>query len=197
MGQLLLFCNDFWELFFFTKLFVFHHFFIHTQQLTAILTSQKLRLLNQDQKLTIYLIIYFLFLVDHVVLSCFVSQSAGQTKMEEDTQHPPQGEEQLSDQTSVPAEAQPENSDEKETPMDIQEKSDSNGHPLAKPLWKPIPPLLPDTQRSAAVTETRDQSCQTEEEFQQTNGWSHGHKTGGKRFSFSALFTALSHPPMG
>ncbi|XP_022604850.1 zinc finger protein 800 [Seriola dumerili] len=108
-------------------------------------------------------------------------QSGGQTEMEEgqlqsDTQHPPQaqphGGDQSSDpaqlQTSASAEALSENWDEKETPMDVPEKGDSASQ--AKPLWKPIPPLLPEPENHrSTATETRDQSCQTEEKLQQTS----------------------------
>lgn len=100
-----------------------------------------------------------------------------------DTQHPPQEEapregDQPSDpaqlQTPASAEAPSDNLDQEETPKDGQETGDSASNSQAKPLWKPIPPLLPETQ-----TGTRDQSCQTEERLQQTSADSHGHNTGG------------------
>ncbi|GAA6230684.1 zinc finger protein 800 isoform X2 [Lates japonicus] len=121
---------------------------------------------------------------------CLRRQSGGQTEMEEgqlksDTQHQPQaqtcGGDQSSDQaqlqTPASAEAPSENWDQKEAPMDIQEKGDSATQ--AKPLWKPIPPLLPEPENhGSATTETRDQSCQTEEQLQQTGAGSHAHITG-------------------
>lgn len=102
------------------------------------------------------------------------------------TQHPsqmqPQGGDESSDQvqleTAASAEALLENRDQKETPMDVQEKADptAQNQPQAKPLWKPIPPLLPEPEHSrGTATETRDQSCQTGE----TSYNSHGHNRGG------------------
>ncbi|XP_040002992.1 zinc finger protein 800b isoform X2 [Xiphias gladius] len=125
---------------------------------------------------------------------CLRRQSGGQTEMEEgqlqsDTQHPPQaqpdGGDQSSDQaqlqTSASTEVLSENWDQKETPMNVEEKGDSlsQAHPLGKLLWKPIPPLLPESEHQrSTTTETRDQSCQTEEQLQQTRNGSHGHNTG-------------------
>ncbi|XP_047430542.1 zinc finger protein 800b isoform X2 [Mugil cephalus] len=111
---------------------------------------------------------------------CLRRQSVGQTEMEEvqlhsDTRHPPQEGDQSSDQihlrTSASAETLSEKSNQTETPADNQEKGDSQ----CKPLWKPIPPLLPKTDGSG-TTETRDQSCQTE--LQQTSACKSGHNTG-------------------
>ncbi|XP_071359000.1 zinc finger protein 800b isoform X2 [Trachinotus anak] len=115
--------------------------------------------------------------------------SGGQTEMEEaqlqsDTQHAPQtqphGGDQSSDQdqlqTSASAEVLSENCDQKEVPMDVEEKDDSSA--LAQPpaKWKPIPPLLPEPEhQGSTATGTRDQSCQTEEQLQQTSA---GHNTG-------------------
>ncbi|XP_077400119.1 zinc finger protein 800b isoform X2 [Vanacampus margaritifer] len=48
-----------------------------------------------------------------------------------------------------------------EAPADVQAKGDGCGQ--AKPLWRPIPPLLPEPDRGAAGPDTRDQSCQTED----------------------------------
>ncbi|XP_061617464.1 zinc finger protein 800b [Phyllopteryx taeniolatus] len=61
-----------------------------------------------------------------------------------------------------------------EAPVDAQEKGDCS--PQAKPLWRPIPPLLPEPDRGA-VPDTQDQSCQTEEWLHQTTGGAHntGH----------------------
>lgn len=110
-----------------------------------------------------------------------ISQSGGHTEMEEvqlhsDTRHPAQEGDQSSDQTHLQASAETlsEKCNQMETPMDMQEKGDSQ----SKPLWKPIPPLLPKTDGSVA-TETRDQSCQTEEQLQQTSACKNGHNTGG------------------
>lgn len=54
--------------------------------------------------------------------------------------------------------------------MEDQDKDDTAAQLQAKPLWKPIPPLLPESHGSGTGT-TRDQICQTE-----TSG---GHNTGG------------------
>ncbi|XP_075967701.1 zinc finger protein 800b [Anarhichas minor] len=111
-----------------------------------------------------------------------LERAAGQTEMEEGPlqpgpQHPPpeepRGGEQSSDQaqlqTSAPAEAPSENSDQTETTMEVQDKDDTAAQLQAKPLWKPIPPLLPESHGSGTGT-TRDQICQTEA--------SGGHNTG-------------------
>ncbi|KAM9334887.1 LOW QUALITY PROTEIN: zinc finger protein 800b [Symphorus nematophorus] len=117
---------------------------------------------------------------------CHRRQSGGQAEMEDDqlqsdTQHLPQEEtpgeggdkpsDQAQLQTSASAKMLPEKLDEEETPIGIQEKGISAAQ--SKPLWKPIPPLLPE-----AHAETRDQSCQTEEQLQQSSAGSHGHNTG-------------------
>ncbi|XP_059181776.1 zinc finger protein 800b [Centropristis striata] len=108
-------------------------------------------------------------------------ESVVQVEMEEgqlqsNTQPSPQEEPQGGgDQPSV--ETQHEPLDQEETQMDVHEKDDSVSQLQAKPLWKPIPPLLPESQRGRA-TETRDQICQTEERLQQTSAGSHGHNTG-------------------
>ncbi|XP_039648364.1 zinc finger protein 800b [Perca fluviatilis] len=111
-------------------------------------------------------------------------ESGGQTVMEEgqllsDSQHPQQEEPRRADQSSDQAQLQTSAPDEtvSETPMDDQEKSDSEAQLQAKPLWKPIPPLMPESHRSG-TTGTRDQICQTEEWLQQTSAGSHGHNTG-------------------
>ncbi|XP_044042248.1 zinc finger protein 800b isoform X2 [Siniperca chuatsi] len=122
---------------------------------------------------------------------CHRRQSGGQAEMEEgqqsDTQHPPQEQpqegDQLSDQaqlqTNASLEALLENLDQEEPPVDGQEKGDSAAQLQAKPLWKPIPPLLPEPgHHRSSTTEVRDQSCQTEERLQQTSASSHGHNTG-------------------
>ncbi|XP_030296391.1 zinc finger protein 800b isoform X1 [Sparus aurata] len=111
-----------------------------------------------------------------------VPPSGGQTEMEEgqpqsDPQPPPPEEDpqegvQSSDQTSASAEVLSENLDQEETSI-VQEKGNSGSQSAAKPLWKPIPPLLPEPH-----AETRDQSCQTEEWLQQTSAGSHAHNTG-------------------
>lgn len=102
------------------------------------------------------------------------------------TQHPsqtqPHGGDQSSDlfqlQTAASAEALSENWNQKEIPVDVQEKADptAQNQPQAKPLWKPIPPLLPEPEpHQSTDTKTRDQSCQTDE----TSSNSHGHNGGG------------------
>nr|XP_046235695.1 zinc finger protein 800b isoform X2 [Scatophagus argus] len=114
---------------------------------------------------------------------CHRRQSGGQVEMEEsqlrsDTQPslqeeaPHEGDQSPDEvplQTSASAEALSENLDQEKTRTDVQEKGSS----AAKPLWKPIPPLLPETH-----TKTKDQSCQTEERLQQSSAGSHGHYTG-------------------
>lgn len=122
------------------------------------------------------------------MFSCLVSvpQSGDQAEMEEDqlqsdTQPPVKEEAREDDQASN--EAQPQTSDppedQTETPTDVQERSDPASLLQSKPLWKPIPPLLPEPHRNGAA-ETRDQSCQTEERLQQTDAaGSNGHNTGG------------------
>ncbi|KAM4569345.1 zinc finger protein 800b isoform 2-T5 [Odontesthes bonariensis] len=98
-----------------------------------------------------------------------------------DTKHPPQAQPREGDQihveTSATAGLPSESLDQGETPMDAQEQTDSANEFQTKPLWKPIPPLLPESQRGTA-TDTRDQSCQTEEQFEQTTACNHGHNTG-------------------
>lgn len=106
-----------------------------------------------------------------------------ETQPQSDTQHapqeqPPEGD-QSSDQaqlqTPASAEVPSENLDQED--MD-QDKDDPASQHQAKPLWKPIPPLLPDPHRDG-TSMTRDQSCQTDERLQQTSAGSHGHNTGG------------------
>ncbi|XP_020499715.2 zinc finger protein 800b isoform X1 [Labrus bergylta] len=111
---------------------------------------------------------------------CQRRQSGGEAEMEEDqlnidaqqpSQEQPKEEEQAHDETqletSALAEAPSENLDETETTMDIQEKDDSPTQLQAKPLWKPIPPLMPEP-HSGNSTGTRDQSCQTEDNSHNT-----------------------------
>lgn len=129
---------------------------------------------------------YLCVLCCHVWLSC---QSGVQPEMEggqlhSDTQHQqvqPRHGDQCSDQlhlqTSASAEALPVKWDQKETPVDVQERGNSAGQHQGKPLWKPIPPLLPEPHRNT-TTQTRDQSCQTEEQFLQTSACKHGQNTG-------------------
>ncbi|XP_055368126.1 zinc finger protein 800b isoform X2 [Betta splendens] len=114
---------------------------------------------------------------------CLRRQNSGQMETEEgqsDTQHPtqmlPQEGDQSSDQIQLPttASGEPllENWVQKDAPMNVQEKADpaAQTQPQAKPLWRPIPPLLPERCHYTTI-ETRDQSCQTDET-------SHGHNTG-------------------
>ncbi|MEQ2217291.1 hypothetical protein XENOCAPTIV_003399 [Xenoophorus captivus] len=132
---------------------------------------------------------------------CLRRQGGGQTDMEElnlDTQHPPQGQpkggDQIVIQNTSSAGILSESWDHKETPLEAEEKSDAAAHPQAKSLWKPIPPLLPEP-HSSTTSETRDQSCQTEEQVQPTAANSHGHNTG---VSFdSGHLAALIHSPSG
>ncbi|XP_068442959.1 zinc finger protein 800b [Clinocottus analis] len=118
-------------------------------------------------------------------------ESAAQTENEEgqpqsDTQHPAQQEpregDQSSDQTqlqtSASAEVPSEDLDQIETPEEVEEKDDTAAQLQAKPLWKPIPPLLPELHRNGN-SKTRDQICQTEE---------HGHNIG--------LFVEPGDPPL-
>ncbi|XP_061662659.1 zinc finger protein 800b [Syngnathoides biaculeatus] len=61
-----------------------------------------------------------------------------------------------------------------EAPPDAQAKGDCSAQ--AKPLWRPIPPLLPEPDTGAAP-DSQDQSCQTEEWLHQTSSSTHnaGH----------------------
>ncbi|XP_070847850.1 zinc finger protein 800b isoform X2 [Chaetodon trifascialis] len=102
-------------------------------------------------------------------------------QLQSDTQHPPQeaapreadqSSAEAPVQTSASAEAPAEDLDQ-DAPIDVQEKGNSCAQSQGKPLWKPIPPLLP-----VSHAETRDQSCQTEEQLQQTSTGSHIHNTG-------------------
>ncbi|KAI3366791.1 hypothetical protein L3Q82_009454, partial [Scortum barcoo] len=140
---------------------------------------------------------------------CHRRQSGGQAEMEEgqlqsDTQHasqvqpvvPREGDQpsaQAQVHTSASTEALLENPrDQGEPPMDVQEKGDSAANLQAKPLWKPIPPLLPEPHRSGN-TEVRDQSCQTEEQLHQTSAGSHGHNTGWRGGRGGRWVTDLPH----
>ncbi|KAM9705415.1 zinc finger protein 800b isoform 1-T1 [Menidia menidia] len=116
---------------------------------------------------------------------CPRRQSAGQAEMEEgqlhlDTKHPPpaqpKGGDDVHPQTSASAGPPSESLGQKETPMDVQEQANSATQPQSKPLWKPIPPLMPEPQ-GANASKTREQSCQTEEHYQQTTAGNHGHST--------------------
>ncbi|XP_058481115.1 zinc finger protein 800b isoform X1 [Solea solea] len=114
---------------------------------------------------------------------CRRRQSGGQAEMEDDqfhsetqhaTQEQPQGGDQSSDQAQLRTTAQSENGDQTEMPMDFQDSAAQ-----AKRLWKPIPPLLPEPDHhGGTTTETRDQSCQTEEQLQQTSASNYSHNTG-------------------
>lgn len=73
-------------------------------------------------------------------------------------------------QPPAPSEAPSEGSDQKEPPGDEEETGDSASQLQAKPLWKPIPPLLPESNMSENGR-TRDQICQTD--------GSEGHNSGG------------------
>ncbi len=105
-------------------------------------------------------------------------------QLESDSQQPPQEEaaqeggqasDQVPLQTLASANVQPQTLDQEETQLGIKEKNNSASQSQGKLLWKPIPPLLPESH-----TETRDQSCQTEERLQQSSTNSHGHHhTGG------------------
>lgn len=126
-------------------------------------------------------------------------------QLQSDTQHPPQDEAprkgdqssaQAQLQTSTPAKAAASSSssssclDQEEAQISIQEKGNLSAQIQAKPLWKPIPPLLPETH-----TETRDQSCQTEEQLQPTSTSGHGHSTGGGKCTSLCSALASFHPP--
>ncbi|XP_054655964.1 zinc finger protein 800b isoform X2 [Dunckerocampus dactyliophorus] len=74
---------------------------------------------------------------------------------------------------SAPSEAPTTNATE--TLMDVQaSKGDSAAQ--SKPLWRPIPPLLPEPDKGGAP-ETREQSCQTEDLLHQSTATTHsaGH----------------------
>ncbi|RVE56757.1 hypothetical protein OJAV_G00224690 [Oryzias javanicus] len=60
-----------------------------------------------------------------------------------------------------------------DTEMEVDEKGDLGAHPQAK--WKPIPPLLPDSQEhhQDPSAKTRNQSCQTEEQLEDATTCSH------------------------
>lgn len=83
--------------------------------------------------------------------------------------------------SSSPAKASTAGLDQEENLTKVQEKDSPTTHSQTKPLWRPIPPLLPESH-----IETKDQSCQTEE---QTSTASHGHTGGGK------CFLSLIYPP--
>ncbi|CAN9508230.1 unnamed protein product [Ophioblennius macclurei] len=74
--------------------------------------------------------------------------------------------EQAFGQTHYPLE----NCSQRGTPCDEQT------HLQAKPMWKPIPPLLPEPHRTGGNSRTRDQSCQTDE---QTSAYKHGFNNAG------------------
>ncbi|XP_030575558.1 zinc finger protein 800b isoform X2 [Archocentrus centrarchus] len=105
-------------------------------------------------------------------------------QLHSDTQHQqvqPKRGDQCSDQihlqTSASAEALLVKYDPTETPVDVQERDNSAAQHQGKPLWKPIPPLLPEPHRSTTA-ETRDQSCQTDEQLQQTSACKHSQNAG-------------------
>ncbi|KAM3858983.1 zinc finger protein 800b [Diretmus argenteus] len=114
---------------------------------------------------------------------CLRRQSGSQVEMEmdksqTDTQSPaqPRGKAQSSDhqppaqdqdQDQAPAAASPDNQDRRETPAEIQERGDSG----AKALWKPIPPLQPQSasrQNPATVTRDQNQATITRDQNQAT-----------------------------
>lgn len=108
-------------------------------------------------------------------------------QLHSDTQHQQvqprrdQCSDQIHLQTSASDEMQLVKWDPKEPPVDVQERALSAGQHQGKPLWKPIPPLLPEPHRNT-TTDTRDQSCQTDEQLQQTSGCKLGQNTGGSFF---------------
>ncbi|XP_037552210.1 zinc finger protein 800b [Nematolebias whitei] len=117
---------------------------------------------------------------------CLRRQGGGRTEMEKgqpslDSQPSPQGqprgEDQIHPQTSALPGLPSESLDYKETPEDAQSTSDSADHLQAKSLWRPIPPLLPEPQRDP-TSESRDQSCQTEETFPPTTAYNYSHNPG-------------------
>uniref|UniRef100_A0A1A8KKT0 Zinc finger protein 800 n=1 Tax=Nothobranchius kuhntae TaxID=321403 RepID=A0A1A8KKT0_NOTKU len=112
---------------------------------------------------------------------CLRRQTGGQSEMEKcqlplDPQCPPQGQPR-GEQTHLQTPAAPDSwEDHQEAPVEVRRKSDPAIQSQAKPLWRPIPPLLPEPQREGGPTaETREQSCQTEE---LSAAHSHGHDTG-------------------
>lgn len=126
-----------------------------------------------------------------------------------DSRHSPQGqskgEDQIHPQTSALPGLPSESSDYKETPEEAQSASDSADHLQAKSLWRPIPPLLPEPQRDP-TSESRDQSCQTEETFPPTTAYNYSHNPGwlfyfvlSPRLAFFNSFTfrlKLVNPPV-
>ncbi|KAF7658183.1 hypothetical protein LDENG_00016240 [Lucifuga dentata] len=119
-------------------------------------------------------------------------QSGGQAEMEEgqlqsDAHQPPQAQPPAREQSPDQAQPQsptsteaPTENHQRETPVDWQEKEDSaaESQPQVKPLWKPIPPLLPEPEPDGSIAATRDQSCQTEEQLLQTSASSRSHNPG-------------------
>ncbi|XP_030006387.1 zinc finger protein 800b isoform X2 [Sphaeramia orbicularis] len=115
---------------------------------------------------------------------CPRRQSGGQTEMEEgqlDTQHSPRVQPQDLSTGQALLQTLSENCDENDTAMDIQDREDPayQHQSHIRSLWRPIPPLLPEpgTHRNIAA-ETRDQSCQTEDQLLQSSARSKGHNTG-------------------
>lgn len=131
------------------------------------------------------------------LFSLLSPQSSDPVEMEEEqpqsnTQHPPQeeaarGGEQPSPQaplqTSTVAKGSPPSTDQDKSPINTQEQSPQSQNKL---LWKPIPPLVPETH-----SKTRDQSCQTEE----SSTSSHGQNTGGKNFPPPCVPVVVIYPP--
>ncbi|XP_051912082.1 zinc finger protein 800b [Hippocampus zosterae] len=80
----------------------------------------------------------------------------------------------VSDQPCTPAPTEEAAKKPPESPVDVQAKGDCSAQ--AKPLWRPIPPLLPEPDKVSAP-DTGDQSCQTEDWLHQTAAGTHhaGH----------------------
>lgn len=85
---------------------------------------------------------------------------------------------------SASAETLPDDWEQADTPMDAEAAEDSAALSQchSKPLWKPIPPLVPEAEPPRSPTaDTRDQSCQTDESSQQTCPGRHSRTAGGWR----------------
>ncbi|XP_028307346.1 zinc finger protein 800b isoform X2 [Gouania willdenowi] len=123
---------------------------------------------------------------------CLRGQAGGQTEMDDsqlhlDTQHPPQAQSRGGNQSFDPVRLQTsasagllvENCSQKDN-LEDQEKDDGSfSQSQTKSLWRPIPPLLPEAQRTAVTVRTREQSCQTDYQQLQTSACNLGRNGTG------------------